>query len=150
MKPKEQKLINTDNWSKTLYSLMIGVLAPAGYRFDKIYGEVAIRTVLTKDTVDETYMKSLAYILGFKRAIVEFANRELQNALDLTNYNRTLLGKTKWYQFKRKRELRAELTKIKYCRDTWAAFLQWTTTHGPKFESIGYEPKEKVYERERV
>jgi len=85
------------------------MLAPNGFKLHRIYGNVAIREVLTEKTIKEAVYVTLRHFRQVKIATIEFmSGYKKQVEFDMAE----LLIKSRWYTFRKNRKIK-ELSRIR-------------------------------------
>ena len=85
------------------------MLAPDGFRTDKVYGQVAVRQALSKKTIDEVIFVTMRHMRQLKVASINFMTEfKKMVEFDIGQLQRGL----KWYHFGKKEKIK-ELTRTR-------------------------------------
>lgn len=140
-----------DAWSFQLSQLFEQALAPNGYREDRIYGEIAVRNALTRDTINELFFKTVTRTMKFKQDVVKYVTNQSASSTVTVNKILAELNEVKWYQFSKASKLRAKLGVAVQMRDSWHDIVVWLRSQGPGLEDYyGKRPPENESLRETL
>jgi hypothetical protein len=131
-----QQKVELDAWSLELHETMEKIFAPSGYKMDRIYGKIAVRQSLTKDTIDEAFFRSLIKTARFKNDIAKMLDGNMAETVSNVLKIARELDETPWYMFAKKADLRGRLHMAKLSRDLWQGFVVQFNVKGPSIDIL--------------
>lgn len=131
-KPTVNKL-TLDSWSAQLHALITNILAPQGFKTSKMYHEeIAIRSDLTKSTIDETWFRSAMFAVKFKDEMM----KQVQDEIDsLSRRIAECIQEEEnawWIQFAKRRALSERYAQLVWSRAALQGIKGMMSTIGPR------------------